>query len=196
MYTGHKIVLLGDSGVGKSSLMSYLITGHPENQNCPTIGAAFYSKDFNIDDKKIKFNIWDTAGQERFRSVTKLYYRNTAGCLVVFDITNHNSFVSIKKWIDDYLNENNGVKNIIIIANKTDINKKNWEIDESEIKGLSDEYGYPCLYTSCITGSNVEEAFVMMGKMVLEGKIDNKKEYDTLSINYQKSSGENCARCG
>lgn len=189
----HKIVLIGDSGVGKSSMLTWLLYQRAENPKSATIGAAFFTKEFAIDNKKIKFNIWDTAGQERFRSVAKIYYRNTVGCFAVFDITNYESFVSLKNWIVDYLKENNDNVNIIIIANKSDMDKRYWEVKEADIIKLSNEYMCNYLLTSCINGLNIEEAFYSMGKAIINKNIIQPVSEQQLTIlNHRDSQCDQC----
>ena len=201
MYTiGHKIVLLGDSGVGKSSMITWLLVGRAEEPMQSTVGAAFYTKEFDIDYKKIKFNIWDTAGQERFRSIAKIYYRNTMGCFAVFDVTNRASFLNLKQWLDDYQKENNKNNNIIIIANKCDMDKKYWKVTEDEIKNLSSEYDCEHIYTSCVNGLNVEKAFEEMGRMILQKNPNGikpiKHKEPTAIIEYPNFSEiPNCTQC-
>lgn len=117
-----KIVVLGDSGVGKSSFIHQL-NNEGNIHNCvrgSTIGVDFTTYYTNVHDKKIKLQIWDTAGQEQFRSITKSYFRNVTGALVFFDISNKQSYENVKGWLTD-LNDN-GVDDIAIfcIANKSD----------------------------------------------------------------------------
>lgn len=193
----HKIVLIGDSGVGKSSMVTWLLYRRAEEPNSATIGAAFYSKEFNMGNKKIKFNIWDTAGQERFRSIAKLYYRNAEGCFAIFDITNHDSFLNLSSWIEDYQKEND-IMNLIIIANKTDLDTQKWQVKESEISQLAKEYKCDYLLTSCINGKNINEAFYRMGKMVMEKENDKDttKEYKMPILEYQAPHREtDCIPC-
>ncbi len=116
-----KIVLVGDSGVGKSNiLLRYLKNDFDQNSKA-SVGVEFGSKKFIIDDCKIKGQIWDTAGQERYRSITNAYYKGAKGALLVYDITRESSFESVDKWIVDL--KKNGDENImiILIGNKNDL---------------------------------------------------------------------------
>ena len=116
-----KIVLIGDSGVGKSNLLlRYSKNQFSEDQNV-TIGVEFASKTLKIENSFVKTQIWDTAGQERYRAITQAYYRNALGALMVYDITSYDSYRSIKKWMREVKdNSENGVL-LILIGNKSDL---------------------------------------------------------------------------
>ena len=103
-----KVVLLGESGVGKTSIIARYITNTFKSQNLPTTGANFVSKTIILEDenKSIKFELWDTAGQERYRSLAKVFYKNAAVCVLVYDITRKTSFDAIKNYWVKELKEN------------------------------------------------------------------------------------------
>ncbi|XWV25354.1 Rab family GTPase [Tupanvirus deep ocean] len=165
--SGNKIVLIGDSGVGKSSLVYWFMYGKSTPMICPTIGAAFCTKEIIHRGNKIKFNIWDTAGQERFRSLVKMYYKGTYGCICVFDITNKSSFLNLDYWINDYT-ENCSEENlkIIIVANKCDYDKSEWCVDEEDIKKIADKYNCDYILTSCINGQGVIQVFYKLADLI------------------------------
>lgn len=96
-----KIVLIGDSAVGKSNLLSRFARNEFDNNSKATIGVEFQTQVVEIDGKEVKAQIWDTAGQERFRAVTSAYYRGAVGALVVYDISRRNTFDSVKRWLDE-----------------------------------------------------------------------------------------------
>lgn len=114
-----KIVVLGDSGVGKTSYIQRLINN--DSPKGSTIGVDFAVHTIMIDDKSIKVQIWDTAGQEQFRSITKSYFRNVAGALVFFDITDHQTYINLNSWVKDLLDNDVNEESIMCIANKTDL---------------------------------------------------------------------------
>uniref|UniRef100_A0A914WM08 Ras-related protein Rab-7a n=1 Tax=Plectus sambesii TaxID=2011161 RepID=A0A914WM08_9BILA len=98
-----KVIILGDSGVGKTSLMNQYVNKRFSNQYKATIGADFLTKDIMIDDRLVTMQIWDTAGQERFQSLGVAFYRGADCCVLVFDVTNPNSFKSLDSWRDEFL---------------------------------------------------------------------------------------------
>lgn len=178
-----KIVLLGNSGVGKTSILHWLMYERNIGATCPTIGAAFASKTLEINGKKIKFNIWDTAGQERFRSIAKIYYKNTIGCIFVFDITDRLSFDALKNWISDYKQYNDMDKySLLLVANKCDIDKTKWVVSEEEINNFSKLISTECIYTNCIDGTNIIKIFHRIGELILGLNIKTtNSEKDTLN---------------
>lgn len=180
---GYKIVMIGDSGVGKSSLVFWILHNKAIPDTWPTIGAAFNIKEITVNSKKIKFNIWDTAGQERFRSIAKMYYKNTIGCMCVFDITNRVSFNNLKYWISDYHeNNNNPYCALIIVANKCDHDKSQWQVTEPELKEFANENNCNYIYTSCITGENTPQSFQKLAESIMNLKI-NLSDVDPIQNN-------------
>ena len=116
-----KFIIIGDSNVGKSSLMTRFIYDSMINDYESTVGVDFGSKMIDLNNKKIKLQIWDTAGQESYRSITRSYYKNTACCLIVFDITNKKSFENISRWVDElYIIKPNPIIKTLI-GNKYDM---------------------------------------------------------------------------
>ncbi|AGC01784.1 Rab family GTPase [Acanthamoeba polyphaga moumouvirus] len=157
---GFKVVLIGDSGVGKTSLVYWFLYKRRPYNTYPTIGAAFATRELNIGESKIKLNIWDTAGQERFKSLARMYYNNSVACICVFDVTDLNSFNNIDFWIKDFQIHNTGTEYVIIIvANKCDQPKKLWKVNEDQIKNYCDSINCEYLYTNCIDGSNIDLLF-------------------------------------
>lgn len=153
-----KIVLLGVSGVGKTNLVSWYLKNTPTTVNDPTIGVVFSSKDIMVADKKYSIHIWDTAGQERYNSIVNLYYRNTNGCICVFDVGNYDSFLKISHFLDKYRQFNDN-KCIMLVANKCDIDQNRWKITKKEINDYAKENSFMLVYTSCLTGDNVNKVF-------------------------------------
>ncbi len=116
-----KIVLIGDTSVGKSNLLSRYVSNYFDEESKGTIGVDFAAKHLVINDKNIKVQIWDTAGQEKFRAIIKSYYANAHGFVIVYDVTKQNSFLHLKNWID--ILEANSIKDpkILMIGNKIDL---------------------------------------------------------------------------
>jgi small GTP-binding protein len=164
---GYKIVLIGNCGVGKSSLLYWFLHEKKALTTCPTIGAAFITKRIETTEGQIKFNIWDTAGQERFRSFTKMYYKNTSGCICVFDVTDRSSFDALQYWINDYQqNNNNDNYSLILVANKCDFDKSRWKISRDEIDEYAKKLGFECMYTNCVDGTNTIQTFRRLGELI------------------------------
>ncbi|CAI4050010.1 Rab family GTPase YPT53 SKDI_14G2310 [Saccharomyces kudriavzevii IFO 1802] len=166
-----KLVLLGESAVGKSSIVLRFISNDFTESREPTIGAAFLTKRITRDDKAIKFEIWDTAGQERFAPLAPMYYRNAQAALVVFDITNEQSFRKAQDWVEE-LHEKLG-DNIIIalVGNKMDLLTMQGEIsnravNEDEIQNLCQQENLLYFEVSAKTGKNIHEVFQAVGEKI------------------------------
>jgi len=156
-----KVLLVGDSGVGKSCLMHRFIDDDFTESYISTIGVDFKIRTFAANDKTIKMQIWDTAGQDRFFSITSSYYRNGHGIAVVFDVTDMDSFDHVKRWlgeIDKYAKED---VSVLLIGNKSDMESSR-VVDSEMAKALADQYNIPYIETSAKNASNVEDAFLRM----------------------------------
>lgn len=116
-----KIVIIGDSGVGKTNLLSRFVDGTFSIDSKPTIGVEFATKTHNIDGKIIKNQIWDTAGQERFRAITNAYYRGAQGAVVVYDLTKSRTFDHIEKWLAELRDNAEQDITIMLLGNKCDL---------------------------------------------------------------------------
>lgn len=156
-----KVILIGDSSVGKTNIMSKYLKDQFMEFSKSTIGVEFSSKTFNVQGHKIKAQIWDTAGQEKYRSMTSTYYKGSKGAFVIYDITRKETFESVDNWINDL--KLKGDPNIIVflIGNKNDLEESR-EVakDEGEEKGRSFQCGF--LETSALSGDNIDEAFDLM----------------------------------
>ena len=162
-----KIVLLGQSGVGKSSL-SLRYTKHKfYSEMSTTIGAAFMTKVLNINKNSIKFEIWDTAGQERYNSMVPLYYRNSHSAIIVYDVTCIQSFMCAKKWvmkIMDYTNTENNNMCIVLVGNKID---KHNRIDNSLITKFIEDTKVRHVQVSAKNDIGLHELFNMIGSELI-----------------------------
>lgn len=161
-----KIIVIGDTYVGKSCLTLRFINDEYRHSHESTIGVEFGTKTITIDDKKIKLQIWDTAGQEIFRSITRSYYRSSAGAILVFDLTNKISFQNIKRWLNDvktYANENTC---IILVGNKCDL--LNRDVSNYEIDEIIDEYNLDYVECSAKDNINIDKIFMQLGNTIYE----------------------------
>jgi small GTP-binding protein len=116
-----KIVMIGDSGVGKSNLLSRFVDNSFNMDSKPTIGVEFATKNINIEGKSIKNQIWDTAGQERFRAITNAYYRGAVGAIIAFDLTKSKTFENVQKWLGELRDNAEPRITIMLVGNKSDL---------------------------------------------------------------------------
>lgn len=160
-----KILLIGDSGVGKSCLLLRFADDSWTDSHISTIGVDFKIKTLNCDQKVIKLQIWDTAGQERFRTITSSYYRGAQGIILVFDCTDMESFNNVKQWlgeIDRYACEN---VNKLLVGNKTDL-VQGRVVDKSVAQEFADSMSIPYIETSAKNATGVEDAFMLMARAI------------------------------
>ena len=190
-----KILLIGDSYVGKTSLLlQYIERECPEN-HMATIGVEFRDKIIQIDNKKVKLQVWDTSGQERYRSITKNFYRNADGVMFVCDVTKEKTFDNIKNWlIDSEQNANNSNFKKILVGNKIDL-KAERAINTQQLQNFANKKEMNFYETSAKDGTNVDKIFTELAKLILEDKSDQqiKEEFSqknrSLSV-YSKESEE------
>ncbi|XP_076915023.1 ras-related protein RABD2a-like [Bidens hawaiensis] len=156
-----KLLLIGDSGVGKSCLLLRFADDSYIDSYISTIGVDFKIRTVEQDGKTIKLQIWDTAGQERFRTITSSYYRGAHGIIIVYDVTDLESFNNVKQWlseIDRYASEN---VNKLLVGNKCDLNESR-AVSYDTAKEFADSIGIPFMETSAKDATNVEQAFMAM----------------------------------
>jgi len=163
----YKLLLIGDSGVGKSCLLLRFADDAFTENFISTIGVDFKIKTLTLEGKRVKLQIWDTAGQERFQTITTSYYRGANGIVIVFDVTNQSSFENVRKWLDDV--ERHASPNIVklLIGNKCDLEHKR-VIDYHTAKALADRLNIPYLETSAKASTNVNEAFEKLAVNVMK----------------------------
>ena len=187
-----KVLLLGNSDVGKSSLLLRYVDSVWNDAFVPTIGVDFKVKTLTINEKKVKMQIWDTAGQERFRTVVATYFRGAHGILLLYDVTNKDSFKNLENWLIEI--EKNAQEKVlkILIGNKCDLTDDR-EISTEEGKAFALRNGMEFMETSAKMNTNVTEAFETLGKLMIEfnskGNQGTQKNND--NKNLKAGSGKN-----
>ncbi|KAF8626365.1 hypothetical protein AX15_005016 [Amanita polypyramis BW_CC] len=154
-----KVVLIGDSGVGKSNLLSRFTRNEFNLESKSTIGVEFATRSINLEGKVIKAQIWDTAGQERYRAITSAYYRGAVGALLVYDIAKHATYVNVTRWLKELRDHADSNIVIMLVGNKSDL-KHLRAVPTDEAKAFSTEQGLSFIETSALDASNVEGAFL------------------------------------
>lgn len=185
----YKIVLIGDSGVGKSNLLSRFTRDEFNLELRSTIGVEFATRTLEIDGKRVKAQIWDTAGQERYRAITSAYYRGAVGALIVYDISKSESYESISRWLKE-LKEHADLNIVIeLVGNKSDLDHLR-AIPTDEARNFASENGLLFTETSALSSDNVDLSFHQLLKniydMVSKHQIEdnaNKRENRGPTIN-------------
>lgn len=177
-----KVIILGDSGVGKTSLMNQYVNHKFSNQYKATIGADFLTKEVTVDDRLVTMQIWDTAGQERFQSLGVAFYRGADCCVLVFDVTVPRSFESLEAWRDEFLIQASPREPsefpFVVLGNKVDL-KDSRAITESRAKSWCEEKGsIPYFETSAREATKVEAAFLTIARAALQQEKDDDIYHD------------------
>ncbi|KAM6995527.1 RAB11a, member RAS oncogene family, like [Tautogolabrus adspersus] len=153
-----KVVLIGDSGVGKSNLLSRFTRNEFNLESKSTIGVEFATRSIQVEGKTVKAQIWDTAGQERYRAITSAYYRGAVGALLVYDIAKHLTYENAARWLKELQDHADSNIVIMLVGNKSDLRHLR-AVPTDEAKAFSEANGLSFLETSALDSSNVELAF-------------------------------------
>ncbi|XP_059643906.1 ras-related protein RABA6b [Cornus florida] len=180
-----KAVLIGDSAVGKSNLLSRFARDEFLLDSKPTIGVEFAYRNIKVGDKIVKAQIWDTAGQERFRAITSSYYRGALGALLVYDITRRATFENLKKWLHELREFGSPDMVIVLVGNKSDLSQSR-QVAIEDGQSLAQLEGLCFMETSAKENLNVEEAYLQMITRIHE--ITSQKCLEAKSTN---SNGQN-----
>ena len=163
-----KLLLLGDSSVGKTSILNKYISNKFDESSISTVGVDYMDKIIDYNKFKIKLQIWDTSGEEKFRTITKNFYRNADGLLVVFDLTKKESYDHIRSWINE-AKENNDKLKTILIGNKLDL--KDERIVAIDVaKQFAEKNNLKYIETSAKDGTNINESFQAIIDLLFDGK--------------------------
>ncbi|XP_076943145.1 ras-related protein RABA1f-like [Bidens hawaiensis] len=153
-----KVVLIGDSGVGKTNLLSRFSKNEFNLECKSTIGVEFATRSIKVDDKIIKAQVWDTAGQERYRAITSAYYRGAVGALIVYDITRHVTFENVERWLKELRDHTDHNIVIMLVGNKADLRHLR-AIQTEDAKMFAEKENNFFMETSALESINVENAF-------------------------------------
>ncbi|XP_061110081.1 RAB11a, member RAS oncogene family, like [Conger conger] len=153
-----KVVLIGDSGVGKSNLLSRFTRNEFNLESKSTIGVEFATRSIQVEGKTVKAQIWDTAGQERYRAITSAYYRGAVGALLVYDIAKHLTYENAERWLKELQDHADHNIVIMLVGNKSDLRHLR-AVPLDEAKAFAEKHGLSFLETSALDSSNVELAF-------------------------------------
>jgi small GTP-binding protein len=153
-----KIVLLGDSGVGKSNLLTRFVHNTFAADSKSTIGVEFATKSIETEGRRVKLQIWDTAGQERFRAITSAYYRGALGALLIYDVTRRETFAGVEKWLDELRQHADERVFVMLVGNKSDLRHLR-QVEKEAASALAERHDIGFIETSAADGLGVEVAF-------------------------------------
>ena len=187
-----KIVLLGDSGVGKTSIINHFMTGKTSESLKPTVGAAFVTKNVVVDTHSLELRIWDTAGQEVYRGLAPMYYRSAQIAIIVFDVTNNPSYESVDYWVQELKKNLKGSPVIMICGNKCDLYEDR-VIHDTTAKEYTAQNS--ALYCECsaMNGTGINQLFeAALSKMIKENH-EPQGAPNTINIDKSEKKGEGCS---
>ena len=194
-----QFIIIGDATVGKTSILNRFSDGTFNSNYLATVGLENITKDEIIDDKTIRIKIWDTAGQERYKSLAKSFYRNAEGVILVYDVTNLETYENLKFWLESIKNNMESDMSeipIIIIGNKIDRDER--EVNREEAEKFLKDQGYPYFETSAKTGENIDMTIKYLVKKVInikEGRKDDGNENIKLEKNEENKNNGEAKKC-
>jgi len=189
-----KLVLLGESAVGKSSLVLRFVKGQFHEFQESTIGAAFLTQTVVLDDTTVKFEIWDTAGQERYHSLAPMYYRGAQAAIVVYDITNADTFTRAKSWVGELHRQARPDIVIALAGNKSDLGSRR-TVEYEEANAYAEEKGLLFLETSAKNANNVNEIFLAIARKLPREDSGPKTQGISVTGDGENSSGNKLGQC-
>uniref|UniRef100_A0A2K5X9A7 small monomeric GTPase n=1 Tax=Macaca fascicularis TaxID=9541 RepID=A0A2K5X9A7_MACFA len=168
------VVLIGDSGVGKSNLLSRFTRNEFNLESKSTIGVEFATRSIQVDGKTIKAQIWDTAGQERYRAITSAYYRGAVGALLVYDIAKHLTYENVERWLKELRDHADSNIVIMLVGNKSDLRHLR-AVPTDEARAFAEKNGLSFIETSALDSTNVEARFT---PIVSQKQMSDRREND------------------
>ncbi|EIM24273.1 GTP-binding protein ryh1 [Wallemia mellicola CBS 633.66] len=187
-----KLVFLGEQSVGKTSLITRFMYDTFDKTYQATIGIDFLSKTMYLDDRTIRLQLWDTAGQERFRSLIPSYIRDSSVAVVVYDVSNKNSYDNTSKWIEEVKQERGDDVIIVLVGNKVDLSEK--EVNNDQVKEYCDNNGILFIETSAKSGFNVKQLFKRIALALPASEQDNSQN-DNVKIQVDNQQADQQSSC-
>lgn len=191
-----KLMLIGDSGVGKTSMMVRFADRTFDTNNTPTIGIDYKIRHYELDGRRVKLQIMDTAGQERFRSIAQAHYRNADGVIVVYDTTSQESFDHVKEWVGHVKkNIEDGQVAFSLVGNKSDLKDKR-KVAQAKGKALGEEIGMPFFENTCTQEKTVEAVFYDLAKRCVErAQARAERNGSMQTVNLEQGQGKKKGGC-
>ena len=177
-----KIILVGDTSVGKTNIINKYIKNEFREDFYATIGVEFSHKKFIVENRKIKAQIWDTAGQERYKAITRAYYKGAKGAFIVYDITRKETFDDVDKWRNELISSCNQEITVMLIGNKCDLEDQR-EISKEQGEEKAKSFGFSFLETSALSGENLEKGFQMLIEEIYQKYKVEQSKSDEINLN-------------
>ena len=189
-----RVVVIGDASVGKTSILNQLIDNNFHEHEQSTVGANYQLYVEEIDGIKIEIQIWDTAGQEKFRSLGPIYYRNSNGAIIMFDMTSRKTFEDLDEWIQSLTNVTGNGTVIFIVGNKADLTE-NFQVSMNEVNEWAKQMDYKVMFTSAKTGKNVTQLFHNLSVELLKSRTHNYQKSKNDSLQVKDENNKEMCKC-
>lgn len=184
-----QLIIIGESSVGKTSILYKYTQGFFTTQHLATVGLEYFTKEEKVDDKVIRVKFWDTAGQEQYKSLTRNFYRNSDGVVIVFDVTSKASFMKVQDWVDSVSDNTEKHIKMILIGNKIDLPR---EVSKEEGKKMADSYGIKYFETSAKENIGIDESMQAIINEVIE---DKKPKQTNIQLGQGSGNNESQSKC-
>ena len=182
-YLRFKLIIVGDTGVGKTNIIGKYIADSFNENTKSTVGVEFFTKSFKINEDFIKLEIWDTAGQERYKSITSAYYKGSNGALLVYDITRTATFDDIEKWINEVKDVVEGELKFVLVGNKCDLENER-KVETETALAKAQKLKMPLIETSAFNSTNIQKVFkIILIDVYKNFKKEKKEKTDKKNLN-------------